>query len=692
MNDLVVGIDLGTTFSSVAYVDEQGTPRVIPNAEGKDSTPSVVLVENGRIAVGEVALNQWMTNQEHVVRWIKRAMGDPHYRFQGLSAVEISAEILKALKADAELFLGQPVTEAVITCPAYFASIEIESTQQAGERAGFHVREIVKEPTAAAVHYGVEQMREGEKVLVCDLGGGTFDATVLAFEKGCFVPLASMGDRRLGGHDWTSDLVELVAERLVEAGGDDPRDDLVAGQMLYEACERAKRDLARVEEVAIPCSVGGRVEQVKVRREELESCTEWRIGALVSWSERALDKAGLDWAGIDQILLVGGSSRLRRMALALAEASRKTPVHGREPDLMVALGAAILARGQVRARRAAGGLREASRGGLTDVVYKRTLARSLGTRVVALDGGAPRIRCALIIPHGTETPVSRSREDFEVAADGQQVFDVPVVEFESDDELDVVGNFRFTCPPGARRGDRITVWFHYDASGIVRAEAVDRTSGRPLAVERLDYQEPNLEEILRGQAAPRWVVFAVDASGSMQGTKMEAARRGVVDNARELLAAGGEHKVGVVSFATFAEIVCRPTSDLAEVERAVDCMIASGTTAMHAGIGEAVELAREAPPGTDRDVVLVTDGLPDNQPAALAAAAKARSLGVSLCSLGIGHQDVDEAFLRDMTPLTLVIDKADGLGRGMTTLLRQAEARRGGLREPLASGLREVTP
>src|SRR6185436_4600375 len=226
MSDLVVGIDLGTTFSSVAYVDEQGTPLVIPNAEGATSTPSVVLVDNGRIVVGEVALNQWKIDETHVVRWIKRAMGDPHYRFQGLSAVEISAEILKVLKADAELDLGQPVTEAVITCPAYFASIEIESTKEAGELAGFHVREIVKEPTAAAVHYGVEQMCEGEKVLVCDLGGGTFDATVLAFEKGCFVPLASMGDRRLGGHDWTSDLVDLVAERVAEAGGDDPRFDL----------------------------------------------------------------------------------------------------------------------------------------------------------------------------------------------------------------------------------------------------------------------------------------------------------------------------------------------------------------------------------------------------------------------------------------------------------------------------------
>ncbi len=523
MNDLVAGIDLGTTFSAVAYVDEQGTPRILPNAEGKDSTPSVVLVEGGYVAVGEVALNQWLTNEAHVVRWIKRAMGDVHYRFQGLSAVEISAEILKVLKADAEVALGQPIAEAVITCPAYFAAIEIESTQKAGELAGFRVREIVKEPTAAAVHYGIEHMREGEKVLVCDLGGGTYDATVLAFEQGSFLPLASMGDRKLGGHDWTMDLTDLVAERLVDQEREDPRYDLAANQRLYEACEKAKRDFARIAEVAIPCFLPSGVEQVTVRREEFEQRTEWRIRALVAWSERALAKAGLGWSEVDQILLVGGSSRLRRMALALAEASGKQPVHGREPDLMVALGAAILARGQVRPRRTAGGLRETSRGGLMEVSFRRTLARSLGTRVLAFAEGRPAIRCALVLPHGTETPVSRSRDDFAVAADGQQVFDVPVVEFESDDELDVVGNYRFTCLPGARRGDPITVSFHYDASGIIKVEALDRRTGHALSVERLEYREPDLEEVMSGLSGPRWVVFAIDVSGSMLGAKMEGA-------------------------------------------------------------------------------------------------------------------------------------------------------------------------
>ncbi|MCI0582004.1 MAG: Hsp70 family protein, partial [Chloroflexi bacterium] len=233
MEPIIVGIDLGTTYSAIAYVNEQGVATVIPNADGQSTTPSVVLVEGGRVVVGSVALNQWVTNEEHVVRWIKRAMGDPAYRFQGLSAAEVSAEVLKALKADAEAQLGVPLDEAVITCPAYFAAVEIENTKRAGELAGFRVREVVKEPTAAAVYYGVDNMRDGETVLVCDLGGGTFDATVLTYARGVFMPRASAGDRKLGGHDWTMELVNLVAERLVEKKGDDPRNDLVAAQLLY---------------------------------------------------------------------------------------------------------------------------------------------------------------------------------------------------------------------------------------------------------------------------------------------------------------------------------------------------------------------------------------------------------------------------------------------------------------------------
>lgn len=679
MDKIVVGIDLGTTFSSVAYIDDKGCPIVIPNSDGKSLTPSVVLVEDDNIVVGEVALNQWITNEEQVVRWIKRAMGDRDYQFQGMSAVEISAEILKALKADAELELGQSLDEAVITCPAYFAANEIENTKLAGELAGFNVREIVKEPTAAAVHYGVENLRKDETILVCDLGGGTFDATVLAYQDEVFIPRASRGSRELGGHDWTMDLMEMVSKRFQEQYNEDPRNDLVAGQMLYEACEQAKRDFARITQVTIPCHFQSRMEHIVVTRDEFESETEWRMRELVAWSEEALEKAQLTWEKVDRILLVGGSSRLRRMELALEESSGKKPVRSQQPDLTVAIGAAILARGQVRPRR----------GGLVDIDYKRILERNLGTRVIVFDGDTPHITNSQpIIRYGTEIPASGSRDDFKVVSAGQECFDVPVVEFESEDEYEELVNYRFQCLPNARRGDRIKVTFHYDVSGsIPSVEAVDLGSREPLAGERRPYQEPDLEDVMRVRVRPRWVVFAVDVSYSMKdANKIENAKKALFENARNLLAVGGEnYKIGIVSFASNAKIVCHPTSDLDKLERAVTTLSPSGMTAMDEGIRHAVDLAMAAPAGTDRDVVMITDGMPDKdrRQSTLAAADEARAK-LTFCSLGVSvhSDDVDTNFLKKLTDLSLGIDDPDEMTAATTKLLGQsAAARESGLKE-----------
>ena len=681
MEKIVVGIDLGTTFSAVAYVNERGRPEAILNADGKTTTPSVVLIEAGRRAVGEVALNQWVTNEEHVVRWIKRAMGDNGYRFQGLSAVELSAEILKALKTDAELGLGVAVDEAVITCPAYFTTNEIENTKKAGELAGFHVREIVKEPTAAAVYYGIDQMKDGETVLICDLGGGTYDATVLVFRGSTFVPLASMGDRQLGGHDWTMELVDLVAERFQQTLGEDPRNDLVAGQMLYESCEQAKRDFARQTDVVIPCHYKGRMEQQTVTRDEFEARTEWRIQALIMWSERALEKAQLEWRNVNRILLVGGSSRLRRMGLALEQASGKETVRTGEPDLMVAYGAAILARGKVRPRS---GLVNAPQGGLIEVDYKRIIARSLGTRIIVFEGHNAHLTNELLIPHSTESPVSRSREDFAVSTDVQEFFDVPVVEFESDDEFDVVANYRFQCAPGAKRGDKIKVTFEYDINSIVNVAAHDLKTGRALKGDRLPYQEPDLSQVQRLSVRPRWVVFAVDTSYSMEGEKLHEAKKALLSNAEQLISVGGDScQVGVVSFDSQAQVVCRPTNNLTTLRSAVGGMGPNGTTAMDDGIRKSVELVMGAPAGTDRDVVLLTDGMPDDQrrDSTQVAAEEARRQGVTLSTLGVSvnPNDVDLDYLKTLTPLSLVIEGVDGVAQAMLTLLTKSVAARSGL-------------
>jgi molecular chaperone DnaK len=682
----VIGIDLGTTFSASAFINDAGRPQIIPTPAGATTTPSVVLIQDGKIMVGEIAMNQWVANEEHVVRWIKRAMGDSDYRFQGMSAIDISAEILKSLKSDAELFLGEEVHEAVITCPAYFPSVEIEATKRAGELAGFHVREIVKEPTAAAVYYGVDNMRDGETIMVCDLGGGTYDATILKLSKGVFTPVCSSGDRQLGGHDWTMDLVDLVANRFREKTGEDPRNDLAVGQILYEACEQAKRDLKTTTQATITCQIGSKLEQVLVTRAEFQQRTEWLMQQVVGRSVEALQKAqpAMKWANIDRILLVGGSSRMARMKEAIDRASGKDSIQTAEADVMVALGAAILATGRVRPKRRTGALVEAA-GGLVEVERRRIIARSLGTRTLKFDNGKPSITNSLLIPHSSEAPVTKSREDFEVSSNGQKTIEVPVVEFETDSDFELVGNYKFGCPAGCRKGDRIRLTFDYDESAICKVTAFDVKSGKELAGERQQhYTDPNLEEVMRVRVKPRWVVFAVDNSGSMSGAKIAAAKEALVNNAGKLLALGGEGcRVGIVGFSSTADILCRPTSNMAEISRAAASMNAFGTTAMDEGIRLAIQMVLAAPEDTDRDVVMLTDGMPDDnrRSETLRAAGEAQSRSVTLSSIGVGQSDVDEGFLAQLSPMSLVIDKADGISDAMTTLLTQSAAARAGLTE-----------
>jgi molecular chaperone DnaK len=704
MEPILVGIDLGTTYSTIAYVDERGLACAIPNADGVSTTPSVVLIEGSRIEVGQVALNQWLVNAEHVCRWIKRAMGDGDYLFQGLDPVAISAEILKSLNRDAEVHFGRSVDQAVITCPAYFTAIEIENTKRAGERAGLTVREIVKEPTAAAVYYGVEHMRDGETTLVCDLGGGTYDATVLTLEHGVFVPRASKGSRERGGHDWTMALVELVAQRYEKQCGTDPLNDVAVSQMLYEDCERAKRQFKQLSQVSIPCSCHGQMASVIVTRDEFEAATEWLIRDMVEWSDKAVAKAGLTWPQLDRILLVGGSSRLRRMGAALREQALSKgadlePTHTKEPDLMVAFGAAIMARGRVR-RRPTGGITPVSLAGLAevDVRVKRIAERSLGTRVVTWDQATPRIANSEIIPYGAELPAAGSRDDYELALDHQSQFNVPVVQFEDDERYEIVGNYRFRCPPGVHRADRIQVTFSYDVSEIADVTAVHLPTGEELPKERLPYEEPEIPDETRLRLQPRWVIFAIDTSGSMDGAKLQAAKQALTANARELLALAGDRcQIGLVSFDAQARVVCRPTSQLALIERAVSSLTAHGTTAMDDGIQLAIALAAESPAGVGRDVVMLTDGMPDahRRENTLRVAAEANGCGVVLSSLGVGSEDVDLEYLQALTPLSLVIEREDmgQLSQILSSLLTQTNsARQGGGASLPGGGIREVPP
>lgn len=680
MGKTVGGIDLGTTFSAVAYVNEQGRPEVLRNAEGESTTPSVVLIKDGAVCVGNEAAHRWITDEEHVVRCIKRSMGENDFRFQGMSAVEISAEILKKLKADAEAALGEPLDEVVITCPAYFTAREIENTEQAGVLAGLNVREIVKEPTAAAVYYGVDRMSDGEKVMVCDLGGGTFDATLLELENRAFKPRACSGSRQLGGHDWTMDLVNLVAERYQDEFGEDPRDDVLAAQMLYEACEAAKRDFARVPKTMVPVQFAGKLEQVEVERADFESKTEWRIGQVLMFTEKALAKAKASWSDIDRILLVGGSSRLRRMGEALEQTSRTKVVRSREADLMVAYGAAILAAGKVRPR---GGLVEGAPGGLVEVEYTRILSHNMGTRIVDLSGESPRIVNSMILPAGTEAPVSRTKGDYAIPRDGLEYFDLPVVQFEDDygdDEYEEYASYRCWCNPGAKRGDLVEVTFHYDKSGVISAEASDAKSSKEMRLERRKYEEPDLEDV--GQSVPpRRVTFAIDVSYSMEGSDLEAAKKALIDNAKKLLQSGDDCKVGIVSFASSAQVVCEPTTDLRRIERETNAMETCGSTAMDEGIALSIEMLKKAPQDAAKIIVMLTDGMPDDDcvQATIRQAANAKRMGMQLAIAGLGGAYIDEDFMGQITDDYFVAEDNQAISETFAALLTKATERLGGL-------------
>ncbi len=296
-----------------------------------------------------------------------------------------------------------------------------------------------------------------------------------------------------------------------------------------------------------------------------------------------------------------------------------------------------------------------------DINNKRVISRSLGTRIIVFDNGKLRITNALLIPSGAETPVSHSRDDYEVSSDGQEFFDVPLVEFESNDDFDVIGNFRFKCLPGAKRGDLIRVTFHHDASGIPTVEAFDLKSGKRLTGERLPYEEPDLEEINRRQASikPRWVIFAVGTPASMDGATMNDMKKALLSNARDLLATGaGRCKIGIVSFSSSAQIICYPTSRYTVLEFATMTMTPAGKMiAMDEGVRQALDLVMVAPAGTERDVLIVIDSMPGNRRRrrTLNVAKEARSKGVNLSTVGIGEREVDLDFLRQISPLSLVI-------------------------------------
>ena len=480
-----IGIDLGTTNSCVA-IYESGEAKVIANPEGNRTTPSVVAFKGGETIVGIKAKNQMITNPD-VVYSIKRLMGTSekvHVNGKDYTPQEISAMILGDLKKTAEAYLGETVTKAVITVPAYFNDSQRQATKDAGKIAGLEVERIINEPTAAALAYGLDKQDKNEKILVYDLGGGTFDVSILELGDGVFEVLSTSGNNHLGGDDFDNRVMDYLVSEFKRENGIDLTNDKMAMQRVKDAAEKAKKDLSGMTstEVSIPfitqSEAGPLHLQVNLTRAKFEDLISDLLDSTMEPVRNALKDANLTKNDIDKILLVGGSTRIPKVVDLIKAELGKEPSKGVNPDEVVAMGAAIQ-----------GGVLT---GEVDDIVLLDVTPLSLGIETL---GNV----CTVLIPRNTTIPTSKSQV-FSTAVDNQPAVDIHILQGERPMASDnkTLGRFQLTNIPAAPRGvPQIEVTFDIDANGIVNVKAKDLGTGKEQSITITSSTNLSDEEIDR---------------------------------------------------------------------------------------------------------------------------------------------------------------------------------------------------
>lgn len=540
----VIGIDLGTTNSCVAVM-EGGEAVVIPNPEGARTTPSVVgFKKDGERIVGETAKRQAITNPDRTINSIKRHMGSNHkvsIDGKDYTPQEISAIILQKLKSDAEAYLGQPVTQAVITVPAYFNDSQRQATKDAGKIAGLEVLRIVNEPTAAALAYGMEKA-EDHTILVYDLGGGTFDVSILELGDGFFEVKATSGDNNLGGDDFDQAIIDYLVAEFKKDQGIDLSKDKAAVQRLKDAAEKAKKELSGVltTTISLPfITVVDGVPQhleLNLTRAKFEELTEELVERTMGPTRRALSDAGLTPADLDKVVLVGGSTRIPAVQEAIKKVTSKEPHKGVNPDEVVALGAAVQA--------------GVLTGDVKDVVLLDVTPLSLGIETA---GGV----FTKMIERNTTIPTSKSQV-FSTYADNQPSVEIHVLQGEREMAAGnkTLGRFMLGDIPLAPRGvPQIEVSFDIDANGIVNVSATDKGTGKSQKItitsssglndEEIDRMMKDAElhaeedkkrkELVEAKNAADQLIYSVDKTIKELGDKVDAGEKEKAEAAKEEL-------------------------------------------------------------------------------------------------------------------------------------------------------------
>ncbi|MEN0062450.1 MAG: Hsp70 family protein [Myxococcota bacterium] len=522
-NKVVLGIDLGTTFSAMAQVNDFGKAEIIPNADGFPTTPSVVhFYDDDACVVGEEAVKMVVIDPENVVRFIKRHMGEEDFtlEFFGRSYTpqEISALILRKIKDDAEELLGKPVEDAVITVPAYFHSAQRGATAEAGAIAGLNVLSIINEPTAAAIAYGLDRIGHQQSLLVLDLGGGTFDVTVMEIRGTKLSTIASDGNAELGGKDWDDRLLNYVAEQFFEKYQLDPRDDASPYQELYERCLHAKISLSTKERAVVPVNYRGKRLAVKVTRELFEELTRDLVQQCEDTAQIVLEKANRTWDDLDEVLLVGGSTRMPMIRDMLVRLSGKEPAKDVNPEECVALGAALAGVFRHRPNHPALQEKRAEMVQRTQKLKQRTAPKPppesdpkperQGAKIGLAYGGhvaqeglqiqdatthslgmivldhARRERVVELVPEGTRLPHEQKKR-FKYAFEGMTAVRVEVTEGQGQtrEEVTVIGKVELTGLPPRPVGTPIEVTYRYGVDQILKVHVADMQTGAAREVD-----------------------------------------------------------------------------------------------------------------------------------------------------------------------------------------------------------------
>ena len=655
----IIGIDLGTTYSAVATIGSNGHPYILKNRNGEELTPSVIFFDpDGSILVGTDAKDKLQEGEDNIAMFFKRNMGNPDFRFYAgdkeYTATDLSALLLKRLKEDAERALGEKVTEAVITVPAYFNDIQRTETIKAGKMAGLDVKRIINEPTAAAITYGISRDTD-QKVLVYDLGGGTFDVTILEVTPDEIKVLATGGDHELGGKDWDDCILTYVTEQFRDEFGVDPSEDLDVYNDLALQCENLKKRLTQRQSDSIMVRYRGHSRKYEFTRRQFEEMTSYLMGSTQAKAEEVLADAGLTWGDISGALLVGGSTRMPMVENWVRQMSGHEPVRGINVDLAVAFGAAVLA-GQIQERKFSIGcgsgprFKIAGSKNIADV-----MSHSLGAVAVSEEG--TKYVNSIIIAKNRTIPVTAKRSFLHhTHTKGDNEMEIYVTQGESTDVHNVLVVSRYVLDgiQHVAAGETvIEVEYAYDENGVINVTGYQKETGCTIAARK----EPLPEDMSWLFEAPKKsvtssgafsVILAIDVSGSMSGSALKLAKKAAHEFVSKIDLEYSE--ISIVGFESSVHVMCNLTHDRHTIDRAIDGMSASG------GTDSPLDHCYNVLCGSKKKavIVLLTDGQWSYPTGALNTAGKCKKANIDIIAVGFGN--ADEAFLKKLATISMMAE------------------------------------